>query len=109
MADGARIISMFQDAPGSTIYFCTTLGLYKQSPATSVRDNDQSAAQRIRAARTWEGHRSAWQQNRQTVRRLVSALGETLSPSNQPPAGLYMAEVSDGSVTIMQPILVVEE
>ena len=109
MADGVRIISMFQDAPGSTIYFCTTTGLYKQSPATSVRDNDQSAAQRIRAARTWEGHRSAWQQNRQTVRRLVSALGETLSPSHQPPAGLYMAEVSDGSVTIMQPILVVEE
>ena len=109
MADGVRIISMFQDAPGSTIYFCTTTGLYKQSPATSVRDNDQSAARRIRAARTWEGHRSAWQQNRQTVRRLVSALGETLSPSHQPPAGLYMAEVSDGSVTIMQPILVVEE
>jgi hypothetical protein len=109
MADGTRIISMFQDAPGSAIYFCTTTGLYKQTSTTSISDNNQSALQRIRAARTWEGHRSAWQQSRQTVRRLVSALGETLSPSHQPPAGLYMAEVSDGSVTIMQPILVVEE
>ncbi|MBU3679785.1 MAG: hypothetical protein FGM32_09295 [Candidatus Kapabacteria bacterium] len=109
MADGAQIISMFQDTPGSPIYFCTTEGLYKQGPVMSVKDMGQSAAQRFRAARTWEGHRSAWQQCRQTVRRLVSALGESLSMSHQPPAGLYMAEVSDGSAITMEPILVLEE
>lgn len=108
MDAGAQIISMFQDTVGSPVYYCTTVGLYKEQPVTDVHDDQQRSRPQIHAARTWYDHVSYWKRTGMEVKRLISVLGLEM-PLTDPPPGLYVAEcVTDTGVRV-GPILVISE
>lgn len=108
MDAGAQIISMFQDTVGSPVYYCTTVGLYKEQPVTDVRDDQQRSNPRLHAARTWKDHVSFWKLSGIEVKRLFSMLGVEM-PLTDPPPGLYVAECTTDSGVRVEPILVVTE
>lgn len=108
MDAGAQIISLFQDTVGSPVYYCTTVGLYKEQPVTDVQDDQQRSNPRLHAARTWNDHVSFWKRSGIEVKRLFSMLGVEM-PLTDPPPGLYVAECVMDSVVRVEPILVVSE
>lgn len=108
MDDGAQIISMFQDTVGSPVYYCTTVGLYKEQPVTDVHDDQQRSRPQLHAARTWNDHVSYWKRNGMEFKRLFSVLGVEM-PLTDPPTGLYVAECVMDSGVRVEPILVVSE
>jgi len=105
---GAEIISMFQDTVGSPVYYCTTVGLYKEQSATGVHDDRQRSGPQLHAARTWNDHITFWKRSGVEVKRLFSVLGVEM-PLTGPPPGLYMAECATDSSIRVEPILVVSE
>ncbi|MFN6113188.1 MAG: WD40/YVTN/BNR-like repeat-containing protein [Bacteroidota bacterium] len=108
MDAGAQIISMFQDTVGSPVYYCTTVGLYKEKPVTDVQDDQQRSRPQIHAARTWYDHVSYWKRSGMEVKRLFTVLGVEL-PLTDPPPGLYVAECVMDSGVRVEPILIVSE
>jgi hypothetical protein len=105
---GAEIISMFQDTVGSPVYYCTTVGLYKEQSVTGVHDDRQRSGPQLHAARTWNDHITFWKRSGVEVKRLFSVLGVEM-PLTGPPPGLYMAECATDSSIRVEPILVVSE
>ena len=108
MDAGAQIISMFQDTVGSPVYYCTTVGLYKEQPVTDVHDDQQRSRPQLHAARTWNDHVSYWKRTGMEVKRLISVLGVEL-PLTDPPPGLYVAECLTDTGVRVGPILVISE
>lgn len=108
MDAGAQIISMFQDTVGSPVYYCTTVGLYKEQPVTDVHDDQQRSRPQIHTARAWYDHVSYWKRSGMEVKRLFSVLGVEM-PLTDPPPGLYVAECVTESGVRVEPILVVSE
>ena len=108
MDAGAQIISMFQDTAGSSVYYCTTDGLYKEQPVTDVYEDRRAPHFEIRAARRWRDHESYWKQSGIEIKRLFSILGVEV-PLINPQAGLYLVECEFQSMIKVEPILVLAE
>jgi hypothetical protein len=108
MDGAAQIISLFQDTLGSPVYFCTTTGLYKEQPVTTVKQDHPSPRQHQQAARRWSDHVASWERGGVAIKRLITLLGYDVS-LDSPPSGLYLVEYANGSGMRFDSILVLSD
>ena len=107
---GTQIISMFQQAPRSRVYFCTTTGVYALALPSSVSEDVPSvyATSAIHQAKTWTEHVSYWSAKSQTVAGVYSLIGQRMDAS-VPSPGPYMVVLDNNGKQENKLVLVLAE
>lgn len=105
---GTYPISLFQRAHGQPVFYCTSTGLYQQEDATGVDEGQAEPPAPQPMARTWSGHRAAWESRGLHVKCMMTTAGRSVDVVH-PVAGVYLVDLEHADIITRELIMVLPE
>ncbi len=105
---GAYPISLFQHAHGEPVFYCTSTGVYQQEDVTSVDEGQAEPPAPQPMARTWSGHRAAWESRGLHAKCLMTTTGRSVE-AVLPEAGVYLVDLEHAATITRELIMVLPE
>jgi len=107
--DNVGIISLFTNDEGSSVYYCTDRGLYRNNVLTHVADFASSVVDKVLEAKPWSAFLADWNTSNAQYVSITDVLGHTSTQITIPSSGLYILKVrTNGSLSAF-PIYVTGE
>ncbi len=105
---GTYPISLFQHAHGQPVFYCTSTGLYQQEDLTSVDEGQAERPAPQPNARTWSGHRTAWESRGLHAKCMMTTTGRSVE-AVLPEAGVYLVDLEHAATITRELIMVLPE
>jgi hypothetical protein len=105
---GTYPISLFQHAHGQPVFYCTSTGLYQQEDLTSVDEGQAEPPAPQPMARTWSGHRAAWESRGLHAKCMMTTTGRSVE-AVLPEAGVYLVDLEHAATITRELIMVLPE
>ncbi|MFN9149884.1 MAG: WD40/YVTN/BNR-like repeat-containing protein, partial [Bacteroidota bacterium] len=101
---GTYPLSLFQHAHGQPVFYCTSTGLYQQEDLTSVDEGQAEPPAPQPMARTWSGHRAAWESRGLHAKCLMTTTGRSVE-AVLPEAGVYLVDLAHAATVTRELIM----